>query len=505
MSMILAPYNDAMRIGQGFNSYTHELCIDSAVLVNTENHDNDEQSHVVESPAQVSGPTFDRFYKVAYLTHLQVVSYSARVVEKLSDIVESMNVSYCSSIKKGTVAVSGSSSTIDETTFKSADLNLVVTVKVTNQTTIIKDNAEFQKIEGIEPGTTLFNESYGDSYISGFIEGGEFTGIISLKVLDRTRVDSTIKTIKSSIDSGDKSAAAGEMTLDTHGSGSSKSFSSALRNTESHISVSWMGGGQIKDEKTLWDVNSVFAAAAAFPKRVSERPQRTWAILTKYKSNKTFVAWSRNKLFKALEYDQVTSYTAELFDSYMDYKLLLKDLQVVIDDRDSFQPRSGVMDALDSSMETLLSVRSAMREEQTKIIEAINVLSRDPGILKRQGTWSAGRRSEKVQAILKRALGPWATEVLTGAAPAISAPPMATSDSGASAVISPSGPEGVVALEDDLAASTTLSNPRSVTPPQPAPELEFNFATLVPAEVWRNVMPVRKPTAPSTASAAPPI
>lgn len=33
MTLRLAPYNDAMRLGQGFNSYTHELCIDQAVKV----------------------------------------------------------------------------------------------------------------------------------------------------------------------------------------------------------------------------------------------------------------------------------------------------------------------------------------------------------------------------------------------------------------------------------------------------------------------------------------
>ncbi|KAF7554228.1 hypothetical protein G7Z17_g3072 [Cylindrodendrum hubeiense] len=447
MSMILAPYNDAMRIGQGFNSYTHELCIDGAVMVKSAEWGEQNQTKTIESPAQV-------------------VSYSSRVVEKLSDVVEGMNVSYCSSIKKGTVAVSGSSSTIDETTFKAADLNIVVTVKVTNQTTVIKENAEFQNIDGIEPGSTLFNESYGDSYISGFIQGGEFTGIISIKVLDRTQVESTVKAIKSGIDSKEKTAAT-ELTLNTYGSDSSSNLAAVLKNTESHVSVAWMGGGQVKDETTLWDVDSVFAAAAAFPKRVSECPQRTWAILTKYRSNKSFVKWSHNKLFKALEYDQVSSYTAELFDSYMDYKMILKNLQRIVDDQDGFEPRLGVKDALDTSMETLLSVRSALREEQTKIIEAINILSLDPGVLKRQGNWSASRRSDKVASIIKRALGKWADEDAVPVPMANVTPATTPSDT------------------DEFPTNQTA-------PKSAAPELNFNFATLMPAEVWKDVMPVPK-------------
>ncbi|KAK7427385.1 hypothetical protein QQZ08_006154 [Neonectria magnoliae] len=158
MSMILAPYNDAMRIGQGSNSYS-------------------------------------------------------------------------------TVSVSGSSSTIDETTFKSADLNIVMTVKKTRS---------FRNIDGIEPGSTLFNKSYGDSYISGFIQGGEFTGIISLKILDRTQVESIVKAIKSGIVSKEKTAAT-ELTLNTHGSDSSSNLAAVLKNTESHVSIAWIGGGQVKD------------------------------------------------------------------------------------------------------------------------------------------------------------------------------------------------------------------------------------------------------------------
>jgi hypothetical protein len=32
MAMLLAPYNNSMRLGQGFNSYTQQICLDKAVL-----------------------------------------------------------------------------------------------------------------------------------------------------------------------------------------------------------------------------------------------------------------------------------------------------------------------------------------------------------------------------------------------------------------------------------------------------------------------------------------
>ena len=35
MAQLLAPYNNSMRLGQGFNSYTQQICLDRAVLPDT--------------------------------------------------------------------------------------------------------------------------------------------------------------------------------------------------------------------------------------------------------------------------------------------------------------------------------------------------------------------------------------------------------------------------------------------------------------------------------------
>ena len=52
MSLLLVPYNDSMRLGMGFNSYTQALCIDKAVDVDLE-------SAIVvrvDNPSQVGPP-----------------------------------------------------------------------------------------------------------------------------------------------------------------------------------------------------------------------------------------------------------------------------------------------------------------------------------------------------------------------------------------------------------------------------------------------------------------
>ncbi|KAF5662961.1 hypothetical protein FHETE_7706 [Fusarium heterosporum] len=450
MSMILAPYNDAMRIGQGFNSYTHEICIDGAIVVDG-NQDENTQTRTLERPSQV-------------------VSYSARAVEKLSDVIQTMNVSFPHSIKKGSVTVSGSNTAIDEATFKSADINIIVTVKVTNQTTVIRNNARFVPMKGIDPGSQSFHDSYGDSYISGFIQGGEFTGIVSIKVLDRSNVDLTVSKIKARLDAKDSSETATEFHLSSNDAFSSIGSASVKGKTESHIHVSWMGGGQIKDglsryfpctdrsscpdhsqENTPWDIDSIFKAAAAFPQRVSERPQRTWAIITKYKSNRSFMDWASNTPGKTLEYDLVSSYTAELFDSFMDYKILLKYVQLVIDDPESYESVGG-KDAFDTSIETLLGVRLFMREAQGRIVQAIAVLSRDPGILGRQEGWATSRLTGPLSRFMSQATG------------------------------------------HDI-SSKALRSRKEPSDKEASPPPEFDFNSLIPADLWKKWLPVTRSVA----------
>lgn len=112
------------------------------------------------------------------------MSYSSRVVTNLSEVVDTLNVSYSAAIKRGTVEVSGDATTIDETKIKTSDLNAIVSVKVVsnqtlfdppqlrdnqvqNQTTTLSEKNNFSKIDGIVPNSTRFNEIYGDSFISG--------------------------------------------------------------------------------------------------------------------------------------------------------------------------------------------------------------------------------------------------------------------------------------------------------------------------------------------------
>ena len=69
MAMLRAPYNNAMRLGQGVNSFTQQLCILDTV---TKGADNDAQSVDDSRPG---------------LGISQIVSYSSRFVDKVSDVM----------------------------------------------------------------------------------------------------------------------------------------------------------------------------------------------------------------------------------------------------------------------------------------------------------------------------------------------------------------------------------------------------------------------------------
>lgn len=139
-----------------------------------------------------------------------------------------------------------------------------------NQTTTVDETCEFQPLENVMPGTAAFNDAFGDCYISGFIQGGDFNGIISMRVVDRSKVEAVTAKIKQGMSSGGSS----DFNMDIDAFSRVGNSTSIASDTECTVSVSWMGGGQVKDPRVQWDMDSVYASAAAFPALVAKCPQR---------------------------------------------------------------------------------------------------------------------------------------------------------------------------------------------------------------------------------------
>ncbi|KAI1291440.1 hypothetical protein F5Y03DRAFT_403279 [Xylaria venustula] len=298
MSLNVAPYNTAMRIGQGFNSYTHEICINDAVIVDDEKPGGD---HFSADNNQVS----------------QMVTYCTKYVDKVSEVTDAMSVSAALSIKTASAGGGLSGSYVDADKFKESDINFFVQVKVTNQVIMAEDVTKFNSIKGINGGGE-FTSVFGDSFISGFVEGGELDAIVSIKCKDQAASTN----IKAALEANfGKGGVGGSLNA-----AFSKDHANALNESQTTITVNWCGGGNIKPKDTLWSIESLTQAAASFPQNVADCPQRIYAILTKYTALRSFQTLTPR--ITPLLYDNAALYTNDLLDAYMDYKSIWKQIHV---------------------------------------------------------------------------------------------------------------------------------------------------------------------------------
>ena len=246
----------------------------------------------------------------------QEVTWTAKFVDRISEVTDSMNVggtqfllTICASystavagslqIKCDAIGGGGGASAqfVDTNKFKESDINYFIQVRVTNQRLAPPDLTEFSPIEGLP--ASEFTRVYGDSFISGFTEGGEFYALVSIKLRDRENA----KQIR-----GELEVELNFTAISVEGSAHlDKSEGSKKIDGETTITVAWRGGGDIKDATVVdWTLDTLKKVAMEFPEHVMACPMRTKyallsrrpafplidkrhsAILTKYTSLKGF-------------------------------------------------------------------------------------------------------------------------------------------------------------------------------------------------------------------------
>jgi hypothetical protein len=341
MALLVVPFNNSMRLGQGFNSYTQTLGVAQAVKFTRTKEEPVDTLSVEKIP--------------------QIVTYSSHFVEKLSDVVKALNVSAALSVKVGSVTGSGSGAYIDEDKIKESDINFIIQVKVTNQTTEIHGEPEFNPIDGLT--SPQFTDLYGDTFISGFLEGGEFVGVVSVKVHDSNK----IQDIKGELEIAFSAVQA-------KGSGTYNG-SDLAKDAETSISVNWSGGGQLKDPNAKWDMETMLRVAAKFPDLCARCPQRTSAILTKYSNLTTFIQSSNN--FDTVSYDNVGVYTSDLLDDYMDYKVHWKNIRLMHTDLSKYV-KSKAADAYEPNVESLEKARLQAVKNMVLIVHEVDKVRLNP-------------------------------------------------------------------------------------------------------------------------------
>ncbi|KAG7406377.1 hypothetical protein Forpe1208_v013961 [Fusarium oxysporum f. sp. rapae] len=302
----------------------------------------------------------------------QIVSYSSRFVNKISEITDDMNISGSLSIKYGTIGGSGKGSFIDSDKFKESDLNFFINVKVINQSINIKDALVFQGLPSVDENN--FRSVFGDCYIAGFLEGGEFNALVSMKVVNKDKRMSVKAEAEIALSVG-----AADIKANAAFAMDKNNFSSQ---TETTIQVGWSGGGHIKPMDQPWTIQALMETAAKFPDLVANSPQRTYAILTKYESLRSFMALKPPAL-TPMFYENAAIYTNALLDAYMDYKNAGTKKFQPWDDVAEFADKTtlGKTDderPFEASIKGLDLARRACRFQMIKIVVEVDAVEKHP-------------------------------------------------------------------------------------------------------------------------------
>ena len=311
---------------------------------------------------------------------VQIVTYSSRMVDNVSDIVQALNISSSASIKYGTIKGAGSASIVNENKVNQSDLNYIVTVKVTNETSPVADKMTFNPIPEME--NSKFTDVFGDCFISGFTEGGEFSAIVSIKVTDKSKVSA----VKAAAEAEIAIAAAPGLSVGTKNS-LDKNKSDVWDDTETTISVNWAGGGDLKPADEKWDLATVVDVATRFPHLVQTCAQRTSAVLTRYTSLRSFnEANARNPpedRFKILDYDLCSLYTQDLFSAFLAYKNIWAELSDMMKTPDQYRERdqgTDVPNPIQLTPQSLNEARLLARKALTQITDVTKELIYNPNL-----------------------------------------------------------------------------------------------------------------------------
>ncbi|KAK7454045.1 hypothetical protein VKT23_011558 [Stygiomarasmius scandens] len=308
MALLLVPYNETMRLGMGFNSFTQQVCVDDAVKLSG-------------GEGAAAEPNLRPQYKDPIIEDSDVkipheITWNAKFVDRISEVIDGLNVSVTLYFRCGTTGIGETTlaSFFDPHKLTEADINYWIQVKVTTQRLICPGLTEFSSIKDVPQSE--FTRVYGDSFISGFTEGGEFNALVSIKLRDNSKT----KEVREQLKAGMNFKA-----VSVQGEGSIENKIDG----EITIAVFRRGGGDIEDEKVeQWTLQTLNIAAMEFPKKAVAYPIRTNAILTRYTNLKSFR--TANPVGIPLDYQNAGVYSSTLLDVYMDYKVMLRSISTTI-------------------------------------------------------------------------------------------------------------------------------------------------------------------------------
>jgi len=270
-----------MQLGQGFNTYTQETCLNDAVTV-------------TKPTPPVTPYTRD---------------YNSLLIEEYEKLATSLDISAGATVSGWGQSGEVNVEFMSRSEFESSDVTYLVKVNVEHQPTH-DGQYSFNWVAPEDP-----NKTYGDRYISDFVKGGYYYARISIRSINRSESEEIKQSAKVAFT---MYGATGEVT---------EAVKSAVEKIQKHsevrISKMESGGGN----KLLAAQDSMLSLkeeADQFYKDAEKHNYLRYAILSKYENLKDF-----NNAFKPFDYVYASKKSWKLFDeftAYTTFETLVKDI-----------------------------------------------------------------------------------------------------------------------------------------------------------------------------------
>ncbi|KAF7317712.1 hypothetical protein MKEN_00859000 [Mycena kentingensis (nom. inval.)] len=274
--MTQVPFHPSMSLGIGFDSFLQQVGGRAVVLPPPQ-----------DAPkAATDGITID-----------QKVNSTEGFITSFIDLVHVLNISPASAIKR--VVTPGDPLCALFNQFIQGDVHYLVRVAATRQYTVHPPPS----------GLSQTKILHGDCFVSGFVDGGEFTALISLKVSDASvaNIDAAKRRLQLQLD--DHALVTGD-------------------GVEMKVIVEWRCGGAFEaPPEGKWTPKSIRGRAASFPQEALTYPLRVGAMITKYETLHNLQPVCNEHDITIPEYTNANAYAASLLNEYIGYKELLREIE----------------------------------------------------------------------------------------------------------------------------------------------------------------------------------
>ncbi|PCD30265.1 hypothetical protein FGRA07_10415 [Fusarium graminearum] len=355
MALRLAPYNNGMRLGQGFNSYTQQICVDDAVVTDPDRIDNPvtndgftmrdlrfaiSGAHTTHSPSsEESGETVlvspageENNDSTALAARSFAFQFQQRA-EQIKKLIEDINAyeTELEDVSKAETAEHRKKAQILET--KRIKLSKLKTLEVTEALKSAESKGLAEELANRGRSQVVTYTSRFVSKLSEVTDEMNISGSLSIKYgaiggsgkgsfIDSDKFKESdlnffisVKVINQSINIKDAL------------------IFQALPSVDDTNFVDVFGDCFISVDEP-WSIDTLMQTAARFPDLVAKTPQRTYAILTKYEALRSFMALKPETLLPIM-YENAAIYTNALLDAYMDYKNIYRNISSDLFDIDA--------------------------------------------------------------------------------------------------------------------------------------------------------------------------